>query len=375
MSLQEGMIMARVLSDIALVALMVALCATTAFASNLGRESASQRGNDVVFSFDVDGSRNETVNIELTLTINGREYSAQNLHLSGDIGQVKAGKGKKITWDVLKDFPGGISGNVDWSLSLREKIAGQAVLIKGTCFGMGDAQGDPGADNKLVHKVCVSDFYVHKAEVTVGEFRDFVKASKYRTDAEKGAGCFSFTGDTWTLDAKKNWQDPGYQQEDDFPVVCVSWNDAAAFVEWLSDKSGKRHRLLTEAEWEYVARSGGKEDKWSGTGDRTGLNSVAWFGDNSRKRVNDVGLKKPNLLGIFDMSGNVWEWVSDWYADNYYNFSQSDNPGGPEEGLMKVMRGGSWFDEAEKATTTYRFRGNPTFASTNIGFRCARDKN
>jgi len=366
--------MTKISLNIVLI-IMVALSSSTSFAARLSRENVSQHGNDVIFTFDVNGSKNETVNIELTLTINGKEYSAKNLHLSGDIGQVRAGKTKKIVWDVLKDFPNGYSGNVQWSLVEREKISGQAVSVKGNCFGMGDAQRDPGTDNKLVHRVCLSDFLIGKAEVTIGEFRSFVDASKYTTDAEKGAGCFYFSGDTWTLDAKKNWKNPGYQQEDDYPAVCVSWNDAVAYLEWLSARSGKKYRLPYEAEWEFAARGAGKDERWSGTGNRTALNSFAWFSDNSDNRIHDVGLKSPNSLGLFDMSGNVWEWVSDWYADNYYNFSQSDNPAGPEEGLMKVIRGGSWFEEADKTTVTFRFRGSPTFASTNIGFRVVKEKN
>jgi len=356
------------------IALLCMATSSIVSAASLKNEKVFQQGNDVIFQFDIQGSKNENVVVDLTLTIGGKKYSEKNLSISGNTGKTKAGNGKKITWDVLKDFPQGYTGDIEWSLDIRKNIAGLMSMIKGDCFSMGDSQGDPGTDNKLVHKVCISDYYVGKSEVTVGEFRSFVDATKYQTDAEKGSGCFIFSKDTWGIDPDRNWKNPGYAQEDDNPVVCVSWNDATAFLEWKSSKTGTPHRLPTEAEWEYAARSGGKDDKWSGTGDRGALDSYCWFSKNSRNSVHAVGMKEPNGYEVYDMSGNVWEWVNDWYADNYYNYSQSDNPQGPEEGMMKVMRGGSWFEDDEKVTTTFRFRGSTSFASTNIGFRYAKDK-
>lgn len=200
------------------------------------------------------------------------------------------------------------------------------VFVKGGCFEMGDTffDGIGGDDEKPVHKVCVDDFYMGKYEVTVGEFRAFVNNTGYRTEAERGDGCFYYTGEKWEKDANKNWCDPGFSQTESHPVVCISWNDTQAFIKSLNKALGMNFRLPTEAEWEYAERSGGKKEKWAGTSNESELGAYAWYNDNSG--THPVGQKQPNGLGLYDMSGNVWEWIQDWYGDDYYNHSPRDNP-------------------------------------------------
>ncbi|MDO9288911.1 MAG: formylglycine-generating enzyme family protein, partial [Thermodesulfovibrionales bacterium] len=122
--------------------------------------------------------------------------------------------------------------------------------------------------------------------------------------------------------------------------------------------------------WEYAARSGGKNEKYAGTSSESEIGDYAWYVDNSGRKTNPVGQKTANSLGIYDMSGNVWEWVNDWYDKDYYDKnSPKDNPIGPSNGKVKVLRGGSWNKGARDLELTYRFRGVPSKRYAYIGFR------
>ena len=165
----------------------------------------------------------------------------------------------------------------------------EMVNVPGGCFQMGDNFVDGDGDEKPVHEACANDFAIGKYEVTVGQFRSFVNATGYSTEAEKGDGCYVRTGRKWGKNASSNWKNPGFSQEDTHPVACVSWNDATAYSRWLSGQSGRSYRLPTEAEWEYAARSGGKREKYSG-GDN--LDAVAWYDKNSGSKTHPVGQKQ-----------------------------------------------------------------------------------
>jgi formylglycine-generating enzyme required for sulfatase activity len=152
-------------------------------------------------------------------------------------------------------------------------------------------------------------------------------------------------------------------------VEQVSWNDTQEFIQRLNQQSGKRFRLPTEAEWEYAARSKGRREKWVGTSSEYDLGDHAWYDKNSGYRTNPVGQKKPNELGLYDMSGNVWEWCKDWYDKDYYSRRVRDNPKGPDSGQYRVLRGGSWFDSPRSVRASLRFRLEPTIRNSNGGFR------
>jgi formylglycine-generating enzyme required for sulfatase activity len=173
-------------------------------------------------------------------------------------------------------------------------------------------------------------------------------------------------------------------QDDNHPVVCISWNDAQAFKEWLSRSSGKSYRLPTEAEWEYAARSGGKSYKYSwGNGAPSGniadkslkrrfSDLAIWDGyDDGYVYTAPVGRFQANNLGLYDMTGNVWEWCQDWYGEKYYSESPKDNPQGPNSGTYRVLRGGSWCYFPRLVRAAYRFWGGPGSRDFTSGFRLA----
>ena len=216
---------------------------------------------------------------------------------------------------------------------LRE-LAGDMVSIPGGSFRMGDLNGDGDDDEKPVHSVTVPAFSMGKYEVTVGQFRRFVEATGYRTDAERNAdgnaGCRTYTGDGWSWTSGRSWRNPGFSVGDDHPAVCVSWNDAEAFVEWLAAQTGKAFRLPTEAEWEYAARAGSTTKYHFGNSEsqlcRYGNHAdsstdFSWrnesCSDGVGKRTATVGRYQPNSYGLYDMHGNVWEWVADCWNDSY----------------------------------------------------------
>lgn len=263
----------------------------------------------------------------------------------------------------------------------------ELVFVKGGCYQLGDVFGDGGRDEKPLHTVCMDDFYLGKYEVTVGQYRRFIEETGYRTDAETGGWGWSINssgGDTQKHEGAK-WSSPGFQQDDNHPVVLVSWNDAMAYVVWLREKSGNEYRLPAEAEWEYAARSGGKRYKYSwGIGrpsgniaDRSAKKEFSgwstWIGyDDGYVFTAPVGKFKANKLGLYDMTGNVREWVQDWYDEKYYRISPKRNPMGPSSGKYRVLRGGAWIDVHRSMRTTKRSFSDPVSGWTNFsGFRIA----
>ena len=153
------------------------------------------------------------------------------------------------------------------------------------------------------------------------------------------------------------------------PVERVSWNDCQEFIKKLNLLTGLQFRLPTEAEWEYAARGGSKSQGYKYSGSNN-IDDVAWYGDNSSETTHQVGTKKqPNELGIYDMSGNVWEWCSDWYSDSYYSSSPTTNPTGPTTGYDRVDRGGSWINSARLCRVPIRNGVNSGYRSYGIGFR------
>ena len=212
------------------------------------------------------------------------------------------------------------------------------VFVEGGTFDMG-ATSEQGSDawsnEEPVHEVTLSSYHIGKYEVTQDLW-----------EAVMGSNPSSFTG------VRR-------------PVEGVSWDDCQEFIRKLNSLTGQNFRLPTEAEWEFAAR-GGKSNGYKYSGSSM-IDDVAWYDDNSGYTTHNVGTKSPNELGIYDMSGNVWEWCSDWYGE--YISSAQTNPKGPDSGSLRVLRGGSWGSLAGYCRVSFRFDNAPDYRYGNLGLR------
>ena len=258
-------------------------------------------------------------------------------------------------------------------------------------FTMGSPESEPGREAQEVqHEVeLTKGFHLGTCEVTVGQFKQFVKDTKYETDGErdgKGAYGINEAGKIEQMQAKFTWRSPGFEQTDDHPVVDVSWHDAKAFCQWLSKKEKKTYRLPTEAEWEYACRAGTRTAYAHGD-DPEGLAGVGNGADATARakypgwsigiKAKDghvftapVGQFKANAFGLSDMHGNVWEWCEDWYEPNSYPKEKQVDPTGPATGKAKVQRGGGWSSDAKRLRSAARVGRDPSaYRGCYLGFR------
>ncbi len=231
------------------------------------------------------------------------------------------------------------------------------------------------------HTVRVRSFAAGRYAVTRGEFAAFVQAQGYVTEAEQGDGCFKWNGTELKNDKATNWRNAGFAQADGHPVVCVSWNDAKAYVQWVSQSTGKEYRLLSEAEREYAARGGRQSAFW--WGDRITTGQANYDGTLTsynrspkgewRQATVAVSSFGANPFGLFNVHGNVWEWVEDCWHDNYN--------GAPTDGSAwttgcsndeRVLRGGSWIDGPAGLRSAMRYSNTAGSRVSFVGFRLAR---
>lgn len=293
------------------------------------------------------------------------------------------------------------------SKSFSNELGMQFVRIEPGEFMMGNAEsGDdlaemfPYAKEKEFedaanqHLVKITrPYYIGAHEVTVGQFRAFVKATGYRTDAEKGSkgGTGLDLKAGFNRNTKYNWDNTGCVQTDEHPVVNVSWNDTQQFIAWLCKVDGRNYRLPTEAEWEYACRAGTQTLYWNGN-DPEGLPKIANIADpsfrsnlaliagnfkNSTKSDDGfafsapVGSYPPNPWGLYDMHGNVWEWCSDWYGE--YPTGTLSDWRGSTFGTERVDRGGGWWDAPSTCRSAHRSSNLPSDCLSNLGFRVVLD--
>ncbi len=233
------------------------------------------------------------------------------------------------------DEGGGSNGNDVAAISKN------MVHVKGGTFTMGasDDDEDASSEEKPAHEVTLSDFYISKYEVTQEQWVEVMGSN------------------------------PSNVKGDSLPVERVGWNEVQRFITKLNEMTGKEYRLPTEAEWEYAARGGNKSKgyKYSGSDD---VDEVAWYSGNSGGTTHPIGMKLPNELGLYDMTGNVFEWCSDWYGS--YESEAQTNPQGPTSGTNHVYRGGGYRSNARISRVRYRTYGFPSLMNYDLGFRLAR---
>ena len=263
------------------------------------------------------------------------------------------------------------------------------IVVPPGSFIMGNDQGE--SYERPTHQVLVSrSFAISKFEVSRAQFRNFIEASHYRTSAEQSDGC-KFWQSGWRQLANKNWQSPGYSQTDDHPVVCVSRNDAKAYAAWLSEQTDGRYDLPTEAQWEYVAKAGINLLRyWSKDREACDFANVS---DMTRARRHDLvtsggnvfrctdrkvttaarGSFTANSLGLFDLLGNVSEWVSDCWHSDYSGAPADARQWTASDCDYGIIRGGSWFEAPASVTTTSRMNLRGDHSYSHIGFRVVRE--
>ncbi|MGD0089950.1 MAG: SUMF1/EgtB/PvdO family nonheme iron enzyme, partial [Planctomycetota bacterium] len=257
------------------------------------------------------------------------------------------------------------------SLDLGGGVKMDMVLIPAGEFMMGSEDGPP--EEKPVHKVKISKpFYMGKYHVTVAQFRAFVDAAKFWTEAEKAGEAWSWKDGNCQGVKGASWRTPGFLQADNFPACVITWYDAQEFCKWAAKKMGSNVCLPTEAQWEYACRAG-TTTRYN-TGDKdSDLEQAGWFNKNSGQHINPVGQKKPNAWGLYDMHGNVWQWVQDYFDGKYYAELLSVDPKGSAIGGDRVLRGGCWDDNPDFCRAAHRRRCIPAYRDINNGFRCALD--
>ncbi|MFW6114119.1 MAG: formylglycine-generating enzyme family protein [bacterium] len=331
-----------------------------------------------------------STNDRLILSLeNGARYAATRFDpgFSGVMRKLKAAKHLPRVKPKVEPKTAVRKGSPAVENSLGMKLI---KIPAGTCvMGSNDY-----SDERPKHRITISKpFLLGAHEVTVSQFRRFIYAARYKTEMERGLvprWGWDETTSQLLCKPKHSWQDPGYWQPSEHPAVNVSWNDANAFCEWLSDQEGSRYRLPTEAEWEYACRAG-TTTRYNCGNDPEKLVRVGNVPDRSLRAVMHpsrnhgalilsasdgwvttapVGSFHPNAFGLYDMHGNVREWCSDWYKRDYYAASPSTDPKGPATGTCHVLRGGSWFTFC---SSSYRGRLTRGVSHNVTGFRVARD--
>lgn len=294
--------------------------------------------------------------------------------------------------------------------SITNSIGMTFVHISPGTFTMGSPLNEPGRKgDEGQHQVTLSKgFYLQTSEVTVGQWHTFVQDTGYRSEAETGGGCriwfHTLSGSKYVMRAQAFWHDSVFSQSEDHPVTCVSWNDAMAFIEWLSQKEDISYRLPTEAEWEYAARAGSITVAFWGdnpsdacrfanvfgiaerqfrdkifqnlgySSAANGVNNSSWIDsscDDGYKETSPVGHFQPNAFGLYDMLGNVWEWCQSWYGE--YPPGVVTDSIGPSKSLDRVLRGGAWNHAPDNIRSAMRHFGLPRDRSNGVGFRIVRD--
>ena len=328
-----------------LIVLLAVYLSASAQSTAVSGVWAEMQNSRVAVHYSLSTNKPADLNLEYSID-DGRSWLPCKT-ISGDLSAQTSGN-KTIVWDCIADNI--ITGTFVFKVNVAEFI--QMVFVQGGVFAMGctaEQGNDCEEDEKPAHQVKVNDFYIGRYPVTQAQWKAVMGAYP--------SGLFN-TGC------------------EDCPVEGVSWNDVQEFIRKLNEQTVMNYRLPTEAEWEYAAR-GGKQSKGYKYSGSNNIDEVACYMENynnnrygKKGTTNPVGTKKPNELGIYDMSGNVWEWCADWY-DGYSSDVQT-NPAGPFIGSYRVLRGGSWYSPASICRVSFRNFYLPTDRDSRFGFRLAR---
>lgn len=340
--------------------LAFALFAEAPVVSNVSVAQRTDGSKLVDITYDVTDSDSSQLWIELKVSDDSGltfEIEPTQANLSGDFGSnVTPGNNKTIIWDIgIED---GIFDGDNFQLKVlaydqepTPPVPQAFVLVEGGTFNNGTAD------------VTLSDFYMCKYEVTQGEYEAVIGSNPAH---DYGVG-------------------------NNYPVYYVTWYNAVEYCnarslqegltpcydtsDWSCDFTANGYRLPTEMEWMYAAKGGNQEpasgyNQYAGTDVESELTNYAWYSSNAGNQTHAVGTKLPNQLGLYDMSGNVYEWCNDWYGS--YSSSSQTNPTGPSSGSYRILRGGSWGNSASGCCVASRYSINPTYSSYNLGFRIIR---
>lgn len=322
--------------------LLSAFTAVCSFGQMVSNVDAYQEGKNIIITYDTDKAG--FVDLVNCSTDGGSTWSKPLRQVTGDVNkQVPAGS-HRIVWDVLSEREKLAGANICFKVEANSGrftvngVSFDMVRVEGGTFRMGataEQEEEAYSNEKPVHSVTLSSYYIGKTEVTQALWQAVMCSNPSRFEGS------------------------------DLPVERVSWNDCQEFIQKLNRLTGRNFRLPTEAEWEFACRGGNNSrgHKYSGSND---IDNVAWYWDNSGRKTHPVATKAPNELGIYDMSGNVWEWCSDWYT----SYSQT-NPTGPQNGSRRVYRGGCWLYDARGCRSSFRYGNGPTDRNFNLGLRLA----
>ena len=330
-----------------LLSVFTAVCS---FGQTVSNVDAYQEGKNIIITYDTDKAG--SVGDVYCSTDGGRTWGEALCQVTGDVNkQVQAGS-HRIVWDVLAEREKLSGANICFKVVTNyatfrvNGVSFEMVRVEGGTFHMGatsEQEGEAYSVEKPVHSVTLSSYYIGKTEVTQALWQ-----------AVMGSNLSDFQGAN-------------------LPVEMVSWDDCQEFIQKLNRHTGRNFRLPTEAEWEFACRGGNNSRgyKYSGSND---IDTVAWYGGNSGQKSHPVATKAPNELGIYDMSGNVWEWCSDIF-DSYTANSQT-NPTGPQTGprnfgFWRVLRGGSWDGYSSACRSLSRYNHGVTRRCNHLGLRLA----
>ena len=277
----------------------------------------------------------------ITVSYNGKDYTYK---------VTQQGKKEEYQKPSPEQQP---TSNKDFTVTVGN-VSFKMIWVEGGSYWMGSPDGVGNDDERPQHKVTLDGYWIAETEVTQGLWRAVMNG--------KDEG--------WTTE---------YGKGPDYPAYYVSYTEAIDFCKELNAKTNYKYNftLPTEAQWEYAARGGNKSKGYTFSGSDDNIGNVAWYWNNSNGNngntygTHEVKTKSSNELGIYDMSGNVWEWCSDWYGKNYYKESPDKNPKGPLNGDLRVLRGGGWNSSAEYCRVAIRGYNNPGSSDGRIGFRLA----